>query len=333
VWEGVKPLPYISDQRQKKLYIARMKDVIRTIKYLTPALLFLVILLGTQTLDAGEGGQQDYYSLGKIAFSSYMSENWEIWAINPDGTNPVQLTNTASEKQYPAWSAGGSKIAFATSEGEIWIGEPGKEFRKIPSLPKNCTHPAWSPDGAKIAFTAYTFTEGKEESDLYIAFLQQGKVHKLMEQEGVQRHPAWSPDGSLIVYSVGYWGTVGTPIEDLWIVDSVGTNPRRLVSKNGSNTQPEWSPDGDWIAFASDRTGNMEIWIVDRYGKNQKRLTNDKAYDADPSWSPDGSKICFVSTRSGKLDLWIMDRDGTNPHQATGLSNSKGDNKEPQWSR
>jgi TolB protein len=77
----------------------------------------------------------------------------------------------------------------------------------------------------------------------------------------------------------------------------------------------------------------MEIWIVDRYGKDPKRLTNDKAYDADPSWSPDGSKICFVSTRSGKLDLWIIDRDGANPHQLTGLSNSKGDSKEPQWSR
>jgi len=330
---GGKPLPSISDQKHKKLQTARMTEVRRTIKYLTPALLFLVILLGTQTLDAGEGGPQDYHSPGKIAFSSYTSKNWEIWAINPDGTNPVQLTNTASEEQYPAWSADGSKIAFATSEGEIWIGEPGKEFQKIPSLPKNCTHPAWSPDGAKIAFTAYTFAEGKEESDLHIASLQQGKVHKLMEQEGVQRHPAWSPDGSTIVYSVGYWGTVGTPIEDLWIVDSKGTNPRRLVSTNGSNTQPEWSPDGNWIAFASDRTGNMEIWIVDKYGKNPKRLTNDKAYDADPSWSPDGSRICFVSTRSGKLDLWIMDRDGANLHQLTGFSKSKGDSKEPHWSR
>ena len=309
-----------------------MKDVIRTIKYLTSALIFLVFLLANHNSDAGQGQYQDYHPQGKIAFSSYMSESWQIWEINPDGTDSVQLTNTACEKQYPAWSADGSKIAFATSEGQIWIGEPGKEFRKIPSLPKNCTHPAWSPDSTKIVFTAYTFTEGREESDLHIAFLQQGKVHKLMEQEGVQRHPAWSPDGAAIVYSVGYWGTVGTPIEDLWIVDSVGTNRRRLVSTKGSNTQPEWSPDGNWIAFASDRTGNMEIWIVDRYGKNQKRLTNDKAYDADPSWSPDGSKICFVSTRSGKLDLWIMDRDGTNPHQATGLSNSKGDNKEPQWS-
>jgi Tol biopolymer transport system component len=77
----------------------------------------------------------------------------------------------------------------------------------------------------------------------------------------------------------------------------------------------------------------MEIWIVDKHGKNPKRLTNDKAYDADPSWSPTGSKICFVSTRSGKLDLWIMDRDGANLHQLTGFSKSKGDSKEPQWSR
>lgn len=308
-----------------------MTKWIKVTRYVISVFLFMAILCGTGKLYPGQEGQKEHALLGKIAFSSYISRNWEIWIVDPDGTNPIQLTHTAHEEQYPAWSSDGSKIAYATNEGEIWIAETGKELQKIPNLPRNCTHPAWSPDGTEIVFTSYTFKEGKEDSDLWIADLKQRKVRKLMEQEGIQRNPAWSPDGSTIVYTSAYRGNRGRPIEDLWVVDANGINPRCLVANNSSNIQPDWSPDGRRIAFATDQTGNMEIWMVGKDGKNARQLTYDKAYDADPNWSPDGSKICFVSTRGGKMDIWVMDSDGGNLKQLTGLSDLQADSKEPDW--
>jgi len=270
---------------------------------------------------------------GKIAFSSYDGESWQIWVMNLNSNKFFQLTHTAQEVRYPAWSPDGRRIAYTNNEGEIWVMEIGERPQKLTNLPKNCSHPAWSPDGSKIVFVCYTFKNRIEDSDIWIADLRQNKVWKLINQEGTQKYPAWSPDGSTIVYTTGYPGIRNKIIEELWLVNSDGTNPRPLVSNNSSNIQPDWSPDGERIAFASDMSGNMEIWVVDKNGRNLKQLTHNRYYDADPSWSPDGSMITFVSTRGGKMDIWIMDSDGGNPGQLSGLSVLQAESKEPDWAR
>lgn len=272
------------------------------------------------------------YSEEKIAFSSYVNGSWQIWSIDPDGSNLSQLTHTEQDLHYPAWSSDGSKIVYANNEGEIWVMKIGESPRKGSNLQKNCNHPSWSLDGNKIAFVCYFFIDRREDSNIWIADLKQGNVLKLMEQEGIQSYPAWSPDDSTIVYTTGYRISSDKVIEELWLVNSEGKNPRPLVSNNFSNIQPDWSPDGEKIAFASDKSGNMDIWIVDKDGRNIRQLTFDKSYDADPIWSPDGSKICFTSTRNGKMDIWVMDSDGGNPRQITGLSHPQTESKEPSWS-
>ena len=58
------------------------------------------------------------------------------------------------------------------------------------------------------------------------------------------------------------------------------------------------------IAFASNRTGNMDIWVMNADGTNPVQLTNDPIRRI-PTWSPDGRKIAFArgkvrwATRSG----------------------------------
>lgn len=296
-------------------------------------LFFLISLLSVpELLYSAQAKPQQTKEFGKIVFSSYMNESWQIWSVHPDGNNLMKLTGIAQDIHYPAVSPDGNKLAFANNEGEIWVMEKSKKTEKILKTPENCTHPVWSPDGSKIAFVCYFFINRKEDSDIWIADLKQERVWKLMKQEGIQSYPAWSPDGATIVYTTGYRISSNKIIEELWLVNSDGTNPGRLVADRFSNIQPDWSPDGKKIAFASDRSGNMEIWVVDRNGKNMRQLTRDKSYDADPNWSPDGSKICFTSTRSGKMDIWIMDIDGENTRQLTGLSDLYGESKEPDWS-
>jgi TolB protein len=225
------------------------------------------------------------FSGERIAFSSYQDGSWQIWSIDPDGNNLSQLTHTEQDLHYPAWSPDGQKIAYSDNEGELWIMKIGESPRKVSNLQKNCNHPSWSPNGNKVAFVCYFFKDRMEDSDIWMADLQQGKVLKLMEQEGIQSYPAWSSDGSTIVYTTGYRISSDKVIEELWLVNSDGKNPRPLVSNNFSNIQPDWSPDGEKIASASDKSGNMDIWVVDKYARNMKQLTFDKSYDADPSWS------------------------------------------------
>ena len=268
---------------------------------------------------------------GRIVFSSYMSGNWQIWSIDPDGKNLTQLTNTEQELYYPACLPDGRRIACASNERNIWIVKPGNKPQKLENLPSNCNHPAWSPKGNKIAFVCYTFDNRKEDSDIWIADLNKGAVQKLMKQDNIQSFPAWSPDGKSIVFTSGYRVSSSKIIEALWLVNSDGTNPRPLISNEFYNIQPAWSPNGKMIAFASSRSGNMDIWVVNKDGRNARQLTFDKSYDADPSWSPDGTKMCFTSTRSGQMEIWVMDSDGKSPRQLTGLSGSQAESMQPLW--
>jgi len=70
---------------------------------------------------------------------------------------------------------------------------------------------------------------------------------------------------------------------------------------------PAISPDGQWIAFASRRSGNMDIWIKPIRGGGAIRITSHRADDIMPAWSPDGRKLVFVSYRDDAAgDLWMV---------------------------
>jgi len=55
----------------------------------------------------------------KIAYETYVNDNWEIFVMNADGSNPVNLTQTPKEQEhYPQVSPDGTKICFVADEGE-----------------------------------------------------------------------------------------------------------------------------------------------------------------------------------------------------------------------
>jgi len=55
----------------------------------------------------------------KIAYECYVSSNWEIFVMNPDGSGAVNLTDTPDQNEhYPQISPDGSKISFTVDEGE-----------------------------------------------------------------------------------------------------------------------------------------------------------------------------------------------------------------------
>src|SRR5690348_14138231 len=52
--------------------------------------------------------------VSRIAFEGVDGANLEIYAMNPDGTNIVRLTNNPGMDGFPIWSPDGTRIAFSS---------------------------------------------------------------------------------------------------------------------------------------------------------------------------------------------------------------------------
>lgn len=266
-------------------------------------------------------------SLGKIAFVSSVSGNWDLCIMNSDGTGLVNLTDTAIDERYPSISQDGEKIAYNTNDGRMWIlNIKDKEIKELGPRNCNASHSVWSPDDKKIAFTCFS-AANTDDSDIWVVNSDGTDPRRVIIRKDIQINPVWSPDGKNIIFASTVYGRRHEIRHDLWSTSIDGRRARKLFGNNAANFQANFSQDGKKIVFTSDKTGNMEIWVMDPNGKNEKQLTENPAYDADPCWSRDGKKIVFVSNRSGALQLWLMDADGSNLRQLT----NNGENKDPDW--
>jgi TolB protein len=62
----------------------------------------------------------------KIAYVSDVAGGPDLWVMDADGSNPVQLTSDAGDESFPEWSPDGTRIAYASSQGyssnaDIWV--------------------------------------------------------------------------------------------------------------------------------------------------------------------------------------------------------------------
>ena len=132
----------------------------------------------------------------------------DIWAMDPDGSNAVNLTVdmlNGPSLSSPAWTRDGSRIAFVESlqSGQgtwtsIWTmrSDGSEKWRVTSSLTAVFETPTWSPDGTRIAFVQHF----ADETDIAILTVNGGPTTRL-HVPGAQSNPSWSPDGSLIAFT------------------------------------------------------------------------------------------------------------------------------------
>jgi TolB protein len=88
-------------------------------------------------------------SLDKIAYTSMNQGRFEIFSINPDGTQPRQLTEDQGNNEDPCWSPDGRYIMFSSNRESgayhlYMMTANGQNQRKISFLQGQQTSPSWS---------------------------------------------------------------------------------------------------------------------------------------------------------------------------------------------
>jgi len=238
-----------------------------------------------------------------ITFVSDRDGNPEIYVMDADGTNPVNLTNHPDNDRYAVWSPDGTRIAFHRGRGTKWdvyvMDADGGNPMDLTNRPSNDAWPTWSPDGTRIAFAS----DRSGNRELYVMNADGTNVVRLTEQPGSNARPRWSPDGSKIAFESQRDGNV-----ELYVMNTDGSNQVNLSNRSiAVDGWPAWSPDGSRIAFLSNRDRDFEIYMMNADGSGVVRLTHSPGLDWHPSWSPDGTKILFASDRAGNFDIYSIE--------------------------
>jgi len=97
------------------------------------------------------------------------------------------------------------------------------------------------------------------------------------------QEPNWSPDGNKITFRTSR--DLGAS-DEVYVMNSDGTNPTNLSNNPASDINPVWSPDGTKIVFESNRDGSSELWLMNSDGSNPIQLTDVSGLDTLPDWQP-----------------------------------------------
>jgi len=228
----------------------------------------------------------------KIAYSSERLGNTEIYVMDTDGENLVQLTRHRATDDSPSWSPDGRKIAFISDRDHLFVVGPGQIG----------------------------------ELEIYVMNAEGNNVVRITKTGGWKVQSSWSPDGRKIPF-VSEPNRSGNL--EIYVMEANGKNPVPLTRNPGWDADPSWSPDGTKIAFESRRNENTDIYTIEADGGNLVRLTKEPAIDKSPSWFPDGRKIAYSSKRNENFEIYVMDADGGNP---TNLTQNPALDSNPAWS-
>ena len=254
----------------------------------------------------------------RIVFESWRDGRAQIFAINPDGSNAVNLSNNGVYDFYPDASANGEKIAFTSSRDGNWevyvMNADGSNQTRLTDHWMSDLEPTFSADGSRIAFVS----ERDGNLEIYAIDADGSNLTRLTNNAGHDFRPSFSPDGTKIVFTSWRDGDL-----EIYSMNADGSDQQRLTWIPGADMSPQFDPTGTKIVFQSERDGNREVYKMWANGSEQYNLSNNASGDdTAPAYSPDGSRIAFTSDRDGNSEIYTMNFDGTNQSNLTNFPNA-----------
>lgn len=247
-------------------------------------------------------------------------------AVLPESDKPTfSLINVPGLLDYCALSCDGTRIAFASSDGCLWVAptrgaaDPtvaGEAVKLIDPLGGSPLYylPVWSADGNWIAFNGNTIDSVSNHwASMYVMASDGSELIELpVKHDFVDRVRLWdlrlslSPDGGEIAFFSHTSPITGDPGKDgLYVMPVRGGKISRLAEslceRSGYCGQPAYSPDGKMLAFVRgdqpcgliEESSGCDIWIAPVDGGSPWKITDMPGVEFGPVWSPDGRKIAF----------------------------------------
>ena len=234
----------------------------------------------------------------KILFGASREGNRELYLMNSDGSEQINITNHPADDIYGAWSPTGEQILFASDRDEWYdlylMDADGKNVRRVFGKSAHRECPTWSPEGKQIAYER----QDLGERFIYIA-TSDGKNE---ERVAIGGSPAWSPNGTEIAYVV----QAG---QDRWEIHILNVRTRKQkvffppkAMSTWIGSIPAWSPKGDKLAFSWQNQLPLKafesketLYTVNRDGTDLTQIVGEVGPKVtSPVWSPREDALLYA---------------------------------------
>ena len=269
-----------------------------------------------------------------IYFVSDRDGQLDIYSIDPESGDEVNITGTAEDEYDIVLSPDRNSMAFSVGSKE----SSSVDVLKVKEMERftitkgtgRFTTPRWSPSGNQIALMGDIKIKGAK---VYISDIEESSLARLSDVDAIGVGD-WSKSGDSVLFSSSNRKKLG--IHDR---NPDGVNQRQVTC--GEDYGAIWSPDSSQIAFISERDGNPEIYVMDKKASDDMcdgekgsrleiyRLTESDEPEYDLSWSPDGKKLLFVTERDGNAEIYVMEASG---NKQTRLTYNDVKDHQPVWS-
>ena len=173
----------------------------------------------------------------KIVFTGWRGDNRDIYLMNPDGSEQVNIINHRADDVSPIWSPTGEHILFVSDRDgprDLYLmNSDGSNARRVFGKSATRGGPAWGPDEKQIVYT-----HGPPgNSFIYIGTIDGEKE----ERVAIARSPPGPPTARQSSFAAVLWTSRDVSVYSTSKpTDSSSSFPQGTDVGSGSRMVPKW---------------------------------------------------------------------------------------------
>jgi Tol biopolymer transport system component len=248
----------------------------------------------------------------RVAFSSPLSGDWEIYTVGAWGGPLTNFTDSPGVDIYANWSPAGPWIVFTSrrdnghgaGDMDLWLKQTdsGSEIN-LTTWAGYDNFGALDPTGERVAFSSDRGAAG--ETEIWVLSLDDpSQAQRLCTGPVECFHPCWSPDGQWVAFDGHAPGDLGHT--RLYRVPAAGGSAEEIPIAMLVGSDPSWSPDGRYLAFAGgDDPVDWDLWAWDFQAGSAIQLTDTRFIEQSPDWNAAWTEIVYAAFPRGNKDIWV----------------------------
>jgi len=247
----------------------------------------------------------------RIAFTSTMSGDWEVWIVDALGGEAFDFSQLPDTTDiYANWSRDGASIAYSSKRNnghgqgdyDLWMQSVGtRELRCLTSWEGYDNWAALDPSGTKVAFVS---DRGGEMEIWRMPLDASSPAVKLSTGPVECHHPCWSPDGAWIAFDgFSQWGDSQ---RRLYRLPAAGGGAEEIPTGLILAEDPDWSPSGRYLAFdGGSDPASGDLWLWDFQEQSLIQLTDTRYAEQSPVWNDAETEIACAVVIGEDKDVWV----------------------------